>query len=376
MREYDLSSIQRFPFIHSVKGTKLVLAATMLLTIALIGIMRFSAFSWPSLTPSLGEEGTLASGLRARAKTQSQELKIAACTVVRNDVPNLPEWIEFYRLQGFIKFWIFDDLSTDNVELLEKLYDEKYPSVKYVEVFKHGTPGNQPPAYKKCQEMAISGRFDWVAVLDTDEFWYSPVYGTVAKYILAEAKDPKIGVIEFTQIRFGTSGQKDRFGYALSLGPNGKTRLTNPSGIQLITREHIMRGPYEFMKEPAKAIQNIYPNCVTPAKDGWLMCENGNHDHKSMWRPEAPNGHITPHHPTTIKEGFRTLYQDVDLLRGNHYYLRSVADAKKKSEDWRKPDPLEGVERVDAYWNSIMDVGILPFTNELGKAIEFLLEPL
>ena len=104
--------------------------------------------------------------------------------------------------------------------------------------------------------------------MQMDEYWYSPVYGTFLKYIEAEAKDPRIGVIVFTQIRFGTSGHEERFGYALSLDADGRAQLTNPRGIQLITRQNIMRGPYEFMNEPAKAIHNLYPNCSIPATDG------------------------------------------------------------------------------------------------------------
>jgi hypothetical protein len=375
MRQYELRLTEKgYAFMHVLWGHRFFFVATVFLTVVFIGIMVISPIRLV-VPASSSDTDTIEAGLRAEEKIQSAELKIAACTVVRNDLPNLIEWIEFYRLQGFIKFWIFNDRSTDNVDLLEKLYDEKYPDAKYVEVFNHEYPGNQSPAYKKCQDMAIAGKFDWVAVMDTDEYWYSPVYGTVSNYILAEVTDPKIGNILFTHIRFGTSGQKDRFGYVLSLGQNGKAQLSNPKGIQLITREHMMRGPYEFMKEPAKAIDNLYPDCETPAKDGWRMCENGNHDHKSMWRPDAPTGHITPHHPDGIKEEYRGLSPSVDLLRGNHYYYRSVADAKKKSEDWGKPDPLQGVERVDAYWNSVMDVGILPFTNDLRKAIGFLMEP-
>jgi hypothetical protein len=310
--------------------------------------------------------------LKAENKEESFGIRIAACTVFHNEVPNLPEWIEFYRLQGFVKFWIFNDLSADNVELLETLYDEKFPGTKFVEVFEHETPHDQTPAYSKCQVMALKEKIDWVAVMDVDEYWY-PVYGTFLKYIEAEAKDPRIGVIVFTQIRFGTSGHEERFGYALSLDADGRAQLTNPHGIQLITRQNIMRGPYEFMNEPAKAIHNLYPNCSIPATDGWRMCENGNHDRKSIWRPEAPIGYISPHHPTKLKEGYWTLRPSVDLLRGNHYYYRSFADAKKKTEDHRKPDPFEGVERVGAYWNSIMDVGILRFTFDLKSAIELLI---
>jgi hypothetical protein len=73
------------------------------------------------------------------------KLHIAACTCVRNDVPYLTEWIEFHRLQGFSNFFIFNDGSSDSVELVQRLYDQKFHGLKVVEVFSHDTPGHQPP---------------------------------------------------------------------------------------------------------------------------------------------------------------------------------------------------------------------------------------
>lgn len=311
--------------------------------------------------------------LRKSNPTTSQSIRIAACTCVRNDLPYILEWIEYYRIQGFEKFWIFNDLSTDNIELLEELYDNKFPGKKFVEVFKHETPGHQPPAYTKCQEMALAQGIDWVGVMDTDEFWYSPAYGTVAKFIESKAIDPTIGHIGYTQIRFGTSGQIKRFSYSLEK-VGGSVILKNPSGVQLITQTHIRRGPYEVLGEPAKNLSDSIANCSKPARDGWMMCYNGNGDHKSMWRADAPIGEITPHSPKKIQSNYRGYSPDVNELRGNHYYYRSIDDAKKKSIDWKKPDPLDGVMSVDSYWNLINDVGILRFVPELEKAMQYLLE--
>jgi hypothetical protein len=61
-------------------------------------------------------------------------------------------------------------------------------------------------------------------------------------------------------------------------------------------------------------------------------------------------------------------------LRGIHYYYRSIADAIKKSEDWKKSDPVDGVMSVDSYWNLINDVGILQYVPELERAMKYLLE--
>jgi hypothetical protein len=299
-------------------------------------------------------------------------LRIAACTCVRNDVPYLPEWIEFHRLQGFSKFFIFDDRSDDNVTLLQKLYDLKFPGRSVVEVFTHDSPGYQPPAYKKCQDLALASNFDWVAVLDSDEFWYSPSFGTVSQFMEASC-DAAVGAVEVTQMRFGTSGQLRRFSYSITADSN-RVVLSNPNGIQLITRTHTHRGPYSFLAEPAELISNSIANCSKPAKDGWLMCYTPTLDRKSMWRPDAPIGDITPHFPSSIHPKYMTLRPSVHHLRGNHYYYRSVEDAVKKSVDWKKPDPLEGVSSVGKYWNAVEDVGITRFVGDLEAALGNLLK--
>lgn len=301
----------------------------------------------------------------------SSTKQIAACTCVRNDVPYLPEWIEFHRLQGFSKFFVFNDASNDHVELLEKLYDQKFPGRKFVQVFGHDSPGNQQPAYKKCQDYALAGKFDWVAVLDSDEFWYSPINVTVSQFIESSV-DYNVGVIEVAQMRFGTSGQLRRFSYSLTADAKRVT-LVNPDGIQLITKTHVHRGPYTFMGEPAERISQSITNCSKPAKDGWLMCHTTQLDRKSMWRPDAPTGEITPHFPVTIDSKYVTFRPSVNSLRGNHYYYRSVDDAIKKSADWRKPDPSDGVISVKDYWNFIKDVSITRFVDDLEVAVAFLL---
>jgi len=225
----------------------------------------------------------------------------------------------------------------------------------------------------KCQEYALAGKFDWVAVLDSDEFWYSPIYGNVPRFIEAHAVDVTIGVIKITQVRFGTSGQLDRFSY--SINDNGKqVVLSNPKGIQLITKTHVHRGPYVFMGEPAELISQSIANCSKPATDGWFMCYTPILDRKSMWRPDAPTDDITPHSPKSIHYKYRTLRPTVNELRGNHYYYRSVEDAKKKTVDWNKPDPLDGVLRVGDYWNSVNDIGITRFVEGLEVAVGYLLK--
>ena len=39
---------------------------------------------------------------------------LAACTIYRDDADYLPEWIEFHRLVGVERFFLYDNGSTDD----------------------------------------------------------------------------------------------------------------------------------------------------------------------------------------------------------------------------------------------------------------------
>ena len=49
---------------------------------------------------------------------------LSLCAIVKNEAPYLPEWIEFYKLVGVEKFYIYDNDSTDNTKEVLKPYIE------------------------------------------------------------------------------------------------------------------------------------------------------------------------------------------------------------------------------------------------------------
>jgi Glycosyl transferase family 2 len=51
-------------------------------------------------------------------------IRVTACTIVRNELPYLIEWIEFHRLVGFHRLVVYDDNSTDGTHLLGQLYEQ------------------------------------------------------------------------------------------------------------------------------------------------------------------------------------------------------------------------------------------------------------
>ena len=127
---------------------------------------------------------------------------LAACAIYRNEAPYLREWIEFHRLVGVERFFLYDNRSTD--EHREALA----PYVAEGTVVAHDWPEvpGQITAYGHCLEQHRD-EARWIAFLDLDEFLFSPTLEPVAR-ILEDYEDyPAVMV---NRLNFGSSGHKTR----------------------------------------------------------------------------------------------------------------------------------------------------------------------
>src|SRR5919108_3802620 len=60
-----------------------------------------------------------------RPRTRPPDHYLAACAIYRDEAPYLSEWIEFHRLVGFERFYLYDNLSSDHHrEVLAPYVDE------------------------------------------------------------------------------------------------------------------------------------------------------------------------------------------------------------------------------------------------------------
>ena len=141
-------------------------------------------------------------GRRPRAKSPEQYL--AACAIYRDEAPYLAEWIEFHRIVGFERFYLYDNRSADeHLEVLAPYIDEGVVvvhdwNVPYV-------PG-QTDAYEHAvRTYAAEAR--WIACFDIDEFLFSPTYRPVAEVLRGYEQWPGVVV---NAPRFGPSGRRAR----------------------------------------------------------------------------------------------------------------------------------------------------------------------
>lgn len=125
---------------------------------------------------------------------------LSICAVYRDEAPYLREWVEFHRLVGVERFFLYDNRSVDeHREVLAPYVAEGVVTIR---------PWPEWPAqiqaYDDCvKRHAPDSR--WIAFIDLDEFLFSP-QGTPLPQILREFEEfPAVGV---NWAVFGSSGHR------------------------------------------------------------------------------------------------------------------------------------------------------------------------
>jgi hypothetical protein len=124
----------------------------------------------------------------------------------RNEARYLREWIEFYRIQGTAKFYLYNNLSTDNWQDVLSPYIAK-GIVDITEwPYPFGFDSSILNAQTHCIER-LKGRHDWLALLDPDEFAFSPHYNTLWEAI--QTFPQTWGAIGIPMMNFGAGDETE-----------------------------------------------------------------------------------------------------------------------------------------------------------------------
>ena len=95
---------------------------------------------------------------------------LAVLAIFKNEAHILDEWIAHYLWQGVDKIFLIDNGSTDNYrEILEP-----YIQNNKVELFIYPQKYMQCTHYNKVYNDMIKDKFEWLCVIDLDEFVYAP----------------------------------------------------------------------------------------------------------------------------------------------------------------------------------------------------------
>jgi hypothetical protein len=271
-------------------------------------------------------------------RVSAPDVYLAACLMYRNEADYLAEWIEFHLLVGVERFFLYDNESDDHhLEVLAPYLEDGV-------AIRHEWPGSsekaagvnalQAGAYNHCIS-THGAEARWIAVIDTDEFLFSPTGRPVPEALVEYERWPAVAV---NTPRFGTSGH-----------------VTRPAGLVLenyTTRIH-ERGPC-FVKcviDPAAVIR-----CL------------GAH------RFECRRGQTVDEHGYPVYWN-KTKSPSFERLRINHYFARSETDLRAKHErrgsdrgaDLRSLPPSEELQRDHA--SGARDEAILGYLPPLRAAL-------
>jgi hypothetical protein len=236
---------------------------------------------------------------------------LSACAIYRNEGPYLEEWIEFHRLVGVERFFLYDNESSDDHAAVLAPYVSEGIAIV------HDWPERprQKEAYEHC--LAEHGKESrWVAFIDLDEFLFSPGLRPVSELLVEYEQWPAVGV---NRVSYGTSGHKEK-----------------PEG--LVIEEYLMRfstaASIKSIVNPVRTVGFVNVHAFSYTDDAYAVDE----------KKERIDGWVTNEYT-------------YDRLRINHYYTRSEAEFADKLDQVRADNaefrprpkhPVDGKERDDA----------------------------
>jgi hypothetical protein len=242
---------------------------------------------------------------RGDRQTAAGAVYLAVCSVYLNEAPYLREWIEFHRLVGVERFFLYDNGSTDDhLDVLEPYIDDGIVTLREWKA----SPLVQRDVFDDCIR-AHREDARWIAFLDLDEFLFSPTDKGVAELLHEYERWPAIGV---SWAMFSHSGHQ-----------------TRPDG--LVIESYKMRDREET---------GLMKMIVDPLRT--VRCENAHWFSYDYGLPVDENG-------WPLSEG-QARWSSFERLRINHYASRSRDELGDKVERgggwnhlrrWRKLD-LDG----------------------------------
>ena len=127
---------------------------------------------------------------------------LSICAIFKDEAPYLSEWIEFHRLVGVERFFLYDNGSGDGGrEVVEPWVRRDIVSVEECSI--PLGEGGQGWAYTDALER-VCGRTRWLAFIDLDEFLFSPGLTPLPEVLREYEEHP--GVVVNWQV-YGSSGR-------------------------------------------------------------------------------------------------------------------------------------------------------------------------
>jgi hypothetical protein len=258
---------------------------------------------------------------------------LSIVAIYRDEAVYLREWVEFHRVVGVERFFLYDNFSIDeHREVLAPYVDEGTVVIHDWPVF----PG-QIPAY----DDALRRHRDdsrWIAFIDLDEFLFSPT-GKPLPEVLREYEQHPAVLANWAV--FGSSGHR-----------------TRPPG--LVIESYVRRMVPEEGPQNSKTI-------LDPSR-----AERCGGAHFFHYKEGAGSAVDELHRPVPYG---RTSTLAFDKLRVNHYYTKSIAEGKARMLRYAattgnpRTAAYNRMELVDQSLNDVVDETILMYAPELRRLL-------
>lgn len=245
------------------------------------GILRFGILNAMKLKRELKRNKTTPS------------VGLAICAIAKNEGPYFKEWIEWHKRMGVEKFYIYDNESTDDTKaVLQPYIDDGMVEYTYF-------PGSkrQLPAYDDC---LTRHRFDtrWIAFIDIDEFIVPLKDRNITEFLQRMEGFP---AVEINWLIYGSNGRKEK-----SPEPVMERFTAHSRG------DHILNRHVKSIVNPRRVYNLI--GCHEAARiDG-----------------KAADSHGEP-----IRQSFRDRQPQQDVIKINHYAVKSYQEFKEKQSRGR-----------------------------------------
>jgi hypothetical protein len=214
----------------------------------------------------------------------SPQYYLAVCAIAKNEGPYFGEWIEWHRNLGVEKFYIYDNESTDDTKEILAPYVES-GLVEYTFF-----PGErqQLAAYDDCLEKRrLDARGS--AIIDLDEFIVPVKDKTIPDFLRRFENFP---AVEINWLIYGSGGAEKK----------------EAGGVMERFKHHSL--PNHILNRHVKSI-------VDPRR---VFCLIGCHEAARI------SGKAADSHGEPVKRNFRDRDPQQDVIRINHYAVKSFGE--------------------------------------------------
>lgn len=233
---------------------------------------------------------------------------LAICAIAKNEGPYFKEWIDWHQKQGVEKFYIYDNESTDcTKEVLAPYIESGLVEYNY-------WPGKkqQLATYDDCFERhRLDAR--WIAVIDLDEF-IVPIKDKSIPDFLHDLE--QYSSVEINWLVYGSGGAKRK----------------EPGGVMERFRKHSM---------PEHKLNTHVKSIVDPRR----VCTMVGCHEASRISGQAADSHGNP-----LKKGFRDRVPQQDVIKINHYAIKSYEEfLAKRARGRARIDSLRDMGYFERY---------------------------